>query len=448
LWVVGILVLAGAAAISLRIGPPPRISILPELPGIGTRTGLQVVFEEPSRGLGRLTVEVEQGTNSSILAEKQHQPLAPWKLWGDRVRKEQLELEAGSANLPWLRPGEATVRATAWRAGTWLRKPEPVVQEITLPVRLRPPSLAVHSSLHYVAQGGSGTVVYRVGETARRDGVEVGERWFPGFPLPGGDPGMRFALFAAPFDLEDPDEIRLVAEDDVENRGEQRFVDRFFPRSFSEDTIRLSDEFMQKVVPEILAATPEIQSQGELLDDYLQLNRELRSRNARTLEDLAAKSVDRFLWRRPFMPMPGTQVMSSFADRRTYLYEGAEVDRQDHLGFDLASVRRAEVPSANDGVVALARYFGIYGNAVVIDHGYGLMSLYGHLSSIEVEEGEEVVRGQLVGRSGETGLAGGDHLHFTMLLGGVPVTPMEWWDGRWIRDRLARKLGEALPLEL
>ena len=127
------------------------------------------------------------------------------------------------------------------------------------------------------------------------------------------------------------------------------------------------------------------------------------------------------------------------------MFEGREVDHQDHLGYDLASVGRAAVPAANDGVVVLARAFGIYGNAIVIDHGYGLQSLYGHLSTIEVQEGESVERGRSLGRTGATGLAGGDHLHFTMLLDGLAVDPVEWWDAHWIRDRLERKLGAALP---
>jgi murein DD-endopeptidase MepM/ murein hydrolase activator NlpD len=143
--------------------------------------------------------------------------------------------------------------------------------------------------------------------------------------------------------------------------------------------------------------------------------------------------------------MPNTQVMSAFADRRTYTHQGKPIDQQDHLGFDLASTQQAPIPAANSGTVMLARYFGIYGNAVVIDHGFGLMSLYGHLSDLAVKEGQQVSRGETLGRSGATGLAGGDHLHFTMLVWGLPITPVEWWDGHWIRDRLKRKLGDALP---
>jgi murein DD-endopeptidase MepM/ murein hydrolase activator NlpD len=199
------------------------------------------------------------------------------------------------------------------------------------------------------------------------------------------------------------------------------------------------------VVPEILASTPGSPKHETLVEDYVYINSELRAKNAQELVELAESSQTKFLWDRPFQPMPNAQVMSKFADRRTYYYEGQEIDQQDHLGFDLASVRHAPLPAANSGVVVLARYFGIYGNAVVLDHGFGLMSLYGHLSSIEVEEGQTVERGQSVGRSGETGLAGGDHLHFTMLLHGMAVNPIEWWDGGWIRDRLQRKLSAALP---
>ena len=204
---------------------------------------------------------------------------------------------------------------------------------------------------------------------------------------------------------------------------------------------------MAKVVPEIMDQTPELEDRGSLLDNYLEINGELRARNAAELRELSKRSTDEILWHRPFLQLPGGQVMSSFADRRTYVFEGQPVDHQTHLGFDLASTRHDEVPAANDGIVLLARYFGIYGNTVVLDHGYGLMSLCSHLSSIAVQEGQRVERGQLLGHTGATGLAGGDHLHFTMMVDGEPVTPVEWWDASWIRDRVASKLGDAFAFE-
>jgi murein DD-endopeptidase MepM/ murein hydrolase activator NlpD len=200
-------------------------------------------------------------------------------------------------------------------------------------------------------------------------------------------------------------------------------------------------------VPAILSGAPELREKGNLLEDFLQINGELRRANSAALRQLARQTKPEFLWRGAFLALPGGQVMSSFADRRTYLYQGRKVDEQFHLGFDLASVSRAPVPAGNRGRVVLARDFGIYGNTVVLDHGFGLMSLYAHLSEIGVREGDLVERAQPLGTSGSTGLAGGDHLHFSFLLQGLPVRPIEWWDAHWIRDRLARKLGAALPFE-
>jgi murein DD-endopeptidase MepM/ murein hydrolase activator NlpD len=265
--------------------------------------------------------------------------------------------------------------------------------------------------------------------------------------MPGDDERKRFVLFSAPWDNSDPDSIKLVASDDVDNQSVVSFIDRFHPRPVKTDTIRVSDEFMSRVVPAILSQLPELDDRGNLLENYLMINGELREQNARTINELAAKSLPDFLWTRPFMQMRNAQVMSDFADRRTYVYNEQPVDEQVHLGFDLASTRQADVQAANDGIVVLARFFGIYGNAVIIDHGYGLMSLYGHLSTISVEERQQVERGHVIGRTGVTGLAGGDHLHFTMLLHGLPVNPREWWDDHWIHDRLKLKLESALPFE-
>jgi murein DD-endopeptidase MepM/ murein hydrolase activator NlpD len=295
-----------------------------------------------------------------------------------------------------------------------------------------------------VAQGGSGVVVYRAGATAVRHGVRAGRSFFPGVPLPGGGKEDRLALFGVPWDLDEPLGLRLVAEDDAGNAAELAFVDRFFPKPPARDTIALDDAFLAKVVPEIRAQTPALEDRGGLLENYLQINRELRQKNAEELLALAPRSAGAFLWTEPFLPLRNAQVMSAFADRRTYVHAGREVDAQTHLGFDLAVVAHTPVPAANRGVVLLARYFGIYGNSVVLDHGLGLGTLYAHLSSIDVKEGETVERGAILGRTGATGLAGGDHLHFTTLVRGLPVNPVEWWDAAWIRDRVAAKVGPML----
>jgi murein DD-endopeptidase MepM/ murein hydrolase activator NlpD len=439
-------VVVGCVA-AFRTGPPPQVTITSEIPGIGKRTPVKIRVEEPKRGLAGFRVELVQGDRVELLGEHTFTPLEAWEFWGSRTPFEELTVDVGSETVKGLKEGDATVRVVAKRAGALLSNPDPVVQELKLPVRLKPPTLEVLSHNTYVDQGGCEAVVYRVGSSAVRDGVEAGKWWFPGFPLPGGGPQERFALFAVPYDMAEPSGVRLVAKDEVNNESRASFIDRFRPRPFKTDRIELSDEFIRRVVPAIYDQTPEITASGDGLADFLSVNGDLRRSNAATLAELAARSKPEFLWRQPFLPMRNAQVMSSFADRRTYVYQGRAVDQQDHLGFDLASTSRAEIQAANDGVVVLARYFGIYGNAVVIDHGYGLLTLYGHLSTIEVQEGESVARGDVVGRSGATGLAGGDHLHFTILLQGLPVNPAEWWDEHWIQDRLDLKLAAALPFE-
>ena len=436
-----------AALVVFRVGPPPQIDIQSSRPGIGRETAVLVKVSEPSRGLGRITVELLQENLRETLAEETHRPRRFWAFWGPLQGSEELSVNVGKATIKALRPGEATIRVTATRAGTWLRHPEPVVRDLTLPVRFTPPTLERLVREVYLSQGGSEVVVYRVGDTSVRDGVQAGSWFFPGYPLPGGGARDRMAFFAMPYDVADLSKVAITATDDLGNTASLGCVDKFFPKPFKQDTIPLSDAFMAKVVPEILSRTPELTEKENLLDNYLMLNRDLRKTNADRLTAMARESKPEFLWRRTFLPIAGSAVRSSFADRRTYMYQGRAVDQQDHLGFDMASVKQAPVLSVNDGVVALAEYFGIYGNTVVLDHGYGLMSLYGHLSSIAVQPGQKVDRGATLGQTGETGLAAGDHLHFAMLLHGLAVNPVEWWDEHWIKDRVARKLGAAFPFE-
>jgi hypothetical protein len=284
--------------------------------------------------------------------------------------------------------------------------------------------------------------VYRVGESAVRDGVRAGSWWFPGFPLPGGGNQDRFAFFAVPFDMAELS-VRLVVEDAAGNSAETGFIDKFFPKPFKSDDMEIGDAFLGKVVPEIMSQTPELKDRGNLVDNYLAINRELRQKDGEIVNQLAQKSQPAFLWNKPFSTIPNGKVMAGFAERRTYMYQGKVIDHQTHLGYDLAVTKQYPIPAANDGTVVYAKYFGIYGNAVLIDHGYGLMSIYGHLSSIGVKEGQKLSKGEIIGRTGETGLAGGDHLHFCTILQGLPVNPSEWCDGHWIQDRISKKLGAA-----
>lgn len=442
--------LAAALAIflwsSLRVGSQPQVEIAAMRPAFGGDNDVQVALRAPKRGLYRVATRLVQGERVVDLGEQTWEPAPVWKFWASGTTEEIVELPLAASDLEGFGGEDVSVEVSAWRAPSLLRRPAPEVTTRQFPMRRAAPRLAVLSSHHYPRQGGAEVVVYRAGEHTVRSGVEAGDNFFPGRPLPGRD-GELFSLFAVPWDVDQADAVQLIAENDAGLVSRRSFIDRFFPSPPSHDTIELSTRFFDKVVPEILAATPGFEDRGDLLANYLAINGELRAQNAQQLSDLAAQSRPEILWRGAFLPLAGGQVMSSFADQRTYLFEGEEVDHQTHLGFDLASVRHAPVQAANAGVVVLADYFGIYGNTVVIDHGFGLMSLYAHLSSIDVDIDQTVGRGDTVGRTGETGLAGGDHLHYTVLVGGEQVNPTEWWDPKWINDRLREKLGPEVILE-
>lgn len=455
LLLLAFLVVAVLALMLFRAGGEPEVAIEPERPGIGARTPVNVTLQPGSRGVGAVRAELIQGDRVVVLAEREGETSPAWKLWGGDDEEQTFSFDVGRETVEELTQGEATLRVTAERPGAWVRNPDPTVEEVTLPVRLSPPALSVQSDKHYATQGGSEVVVFRVGETAIKSGVQAGEHWFPSYPLPGGDAGAdgeadpqaRFAFFSVPFDVAESREVQLVAEDDVGNRAAVTFIDRFTPRSPVDDDVQLSESFMQRVVPEIISHTPGFPDQGGLLENYLHINGEMRRDNRKTVGDLAEASKEEFLWTRPFDQMRNAAVMSNFATHRTYYFEDKPVDEAFHLGYDLATVQQDNVLALNSGVVAKAEYLGIYGNVVIIDHGYGLFSLYGHLSSIDVDEGQRVSQGDRLGRTGQTGLAGGDHLHLGIFLHGVAVDPKEWWDDNWLEDRVARKLGDAWPYE-
>ena len=97
-----------------------------------------------------------------------------------------------------------------------------------------------------------------------------------------------------------------------------------------------------------------------------------------------------------------------------------------HEGLDVAAPKGTEVVAPADGVVTFTGVKGAYGNIVVLDHGYGLVTRYGHLSKVLVEPGQNVKRGGSIARVGNTGRSTGDHLHYEVRIDGVPVNPTRY----------------------
>jgi murein DD-endopeptidase MepM/ murein hydrolase activator NlpD len=319
-----------------------------------------------------------------------------------------------------------------------------------LTARLDPPRVSVVSIHHFINLGGAEFVVLRATPDDVEAGVQIGDaryRFYPGSAAGLTDPAVRVGFFALRHDQDVNTRMTAYARDAAGNEATTPLEHQPFVKRFVQSKIPIDQRFLDRVVPAIASNTPDLKidtsSPEGLLKGFLEINGNLRKKNNDYIASLAAKSEPRLLWKDAFAQMVNSQVESRFADRRTYYFDDKEIDRQVHLGFDLATVQQAPVHASNAGVVVHAEFLGIYGNCVIVDHGLGVQSLYAHLSSIGVKVGESVTKGQELGRTGATGLAGGDHLHFTMLLQGTPVNPVEWWDAHWLQDRVMRKIKEA-----
>ena len=170
------------------------------------------------------------------------------------------------------------------------------------------------------------------------------------------------------------------------------------------------------------------------------INNKIRQADFNSIKEIGEKTDPVLYWQGVFLRLPRSAQKAGFADRRTYKHNGRIIDRQVHLGIDLASVARSRVPASNNGKIVFSGSLGIYGKTVMIDHGFGLFSMYSHLSSINVQPEQMVSKGEIIGRTGSTGLAGGDHLHFGMFIHNTFVNPVEWWDNQWIKNNISYKI--------
>jgi murein DD-endopeptidase MepM/ murein hydrolase activator NlpD len=302
-----------------------------------------------------------------------------------------------------------------------------------------PPSIRALTRLHYINQGGACLIIYQASSDVEKSGVTVEELSFPGYPVQGEkEKGVHTCYFAVPHDAGKKPAIRLWAEDRAGNQSRVSFYHQVREKRFRQDRMNITDVFLERILPYFSSVT--FEPDATPVEKYLKINNDLRKENDRILKKLPAESVDTKLWDGTWLRLRNAATMAQFADHRTYYYKGNKVDEKDHLGVDLASLANSPVPAANHGRVLFAGELGIYGKAVVLDHGQGLTSLYGHLSSIRVSKGQDVQKGDILGATGSTGLAGGDHLHFSILVNGVFVNPIEWWDGHWIRDNIQKKM--------
>jgi murein DD-endopeptidase MepM/ murein hydrolase activator NlpD len=299
-------------------------------------------------------------------------------------------------------------------------------------VSLVPISVSFVASSHLLSQGGAGLVVYRVNKPPKESGVKIADRFFPGYPIPQGPTGEYGAFLAIPVDAPATLPAEIIARAGAGSEVKQNISLRVNPKRWRHDRMNLSEGFLQQVN----AKFPEA-NQGDLLKTFLDVNQKKRQANHDKVRQVCAVSQPQPLWSGAFQRYQG-KPMAGYGDQRTYIWQNRPVDEQVHLGVDIASLVNSPVPAANSGVVVLAEPLGIYGNAVIIDHGMGVFSMYGHLSRIDVKAGERVEKGKPIGLTGTTGLAGGDHLHYSVLIDGYFVNPLEWWDAHWFKDQVEK----------
>lgn len=430
--------LCGAGFILFFEGFKPVIDMsrLPEY--LASKDRLSFALTDRGSGLRRIEVQVEQnGTSQQIFSTEN-----PRTRYLGQVGPAELETVVDfDAKSLGFKDGEVTVTMTvsdfSFRG---LLSGNTSVESRSLKLDTIPPKVTILHGERYISPGGAGVVIYQNSDVTGNHGVLVNGKFSRGYPVDDGRKDTFIAYFALPYDTETIEQSAVRAEDVAGNSSTIPFSMTLKKVQFNHDQIHLSDNFLNAKIPEFEQHYDTIH--GSLTEKYLVVNRDIRQANNAKITELCRNTGEKRLWKGRFLRMPGS-TKANFADHRTYLYQGQEIDHQVHLGVDLASTQNVEIRAANSGKVLFADYLGIYGNMVMLDHGQGIVSLYSHLSQISAQTGEMVAQGDVIGQSGTSGMAGGDHLHFSMLVHGVFVTPKEWWDSHWIEVSIDQPLLES-----
>jgi murein DD-endopeptidase MepM/ murein hydrolase activator NlpD len=407
----------------------PQIAITPDTDTIGL-SPLEISVTERGTGLKSMAATLTSGgTQYPLVSEEYDQP----------VMQKKFPV-ALSAKLAGLKEGSAVLRVTARDRSLWgfFRGNEATVQK-NITIDITPPTLELIADDRYVNFGGVGLIVYKPSSDTVKTGVKIGNYFFPGYKNQiKAHPDHYIAFFAHPYNVADNEKASLVATDKAGNAREMRLVYELKNVKYKKSTLSISDQFIQDKVAPLLNDVGA--RQGNLKDIFTKVNKDLRKENEEKIKSITEKSTPSILWQGAFSQLTNSKVEANFADARTYTYKDEAIDNAYHLGYDLSVTKHSPAEAANNGVVTFVGDLGIYGNTVIIDHGLGLFTLYSHLSSVDAKVGDQVKQKQFIGKTGETGLAAGDHLHFGVYLHGVPILPVEWWDQKWINDNIQPKL--------
>ncbi|MDX2495075.1 MAG: M23 family metallopeptidase [Desulfuromusa sp.] len=422
-----LLIVVGLVAVGVfyfRDTAAPQLSLTPGSGPISKKTKLLLSLNDAGMGIKNVQVVVIQGDNQYPLLKRDF----PQKTG---VADLDLDLSVLKLQEGALQIEVSTTDQSIYHFG----KGNSTQQLFTLTYDSRAPIISVLSKAHNFTKGGSGLVLFALNEEVETAGVQFGDYFFPAYPQ---ESGNYACLLAYPYNVKESEFVpRVIARDLAGNERQLGIYYRANNKKFRQRKIKISDNFLAQKIPEFEAFAPD---SATPLDTFLYVNREVRQQNRDKIAEFGRNTSSTPLWSGSFLRQPKAASLAQFADYRTYYYNGKEIDKQVHMGQDLASVAQAEIVAGNAGEVIWAEYLGIYGLCVIVDHGLGLQSLYAHMSQLDVQPGDMLTRGQVIGRSGATGMAGGDHLHLGIFVSGVAVQPIEWWDGHWLQDNIDSKL--------
>ncbi|MBN2298833.1 MAG: M23 family metallopeptidase [Deltaproteobacteria bacterium] len=405
----------------------PRIQLAQDIEMVSQHGELDITFSDMKSGIRSYRVWLVQNEREYIVAQEDFAHRGMFE--------KHLSLEIVPSKLK-IKDGEAkfvvqTVDFSPLKNTASIQK--------TVTIDSVPPKIELISTAHYINPGGSVLVVYTVSDDAVRSGVTFAGGFFPGYPTESGKKTLFASYVAAPMDMDRDTPMAVMAQDKATNEAAADVSFYLRERTFRHDKVRLNNSFIETKAAQFQGRDASLAEKSPM-EMFIYLNETLRAANNEKIHELCLKTENTQLWKGAFLRMKNAATMANFGDKRTYVFQGNDVGKSIHRGIDLASVRHAPIQAANSGKILFTGDLGIYGNTVIIDHGQGLASLYAHMSSISVKEGQAVSRGAVIGKSGASGFAAGDHLHFSILVHGVFVNPIEWWDSHWIQDNIALKL--------
>ena len=411
-------------------------------PGIGVeKSTLEVTVSDDIMGIDELVIRATQSGKEYDIFKKSY----PEKVLRDQIKVtldgEKIGLAEGR--------GTATIQISTFDSSF---NSNAAKVSFAVDVDYDRPEVEVLTTQHNGAVGGVQLLLYSLRDSDSKtvSGVEFGSRFYHGAPASFIDsafasrPEVYFVFFGFPLEERDGERPRLIATDSVGNEGSASLSYRMRKRKWRAAKIALEEPFIEdKVTPLLRDMKVEGISSLSLQERFRMVNDGYRKESNNRVRELLKRNFTEKQWEGAFDRMSGGATQSSFGDRRTYFFHDEQIGGSLHEGIDLAANARSAVKAASDGKVLFAEDLGVYGKTVIIDHGAGVATLYGHLSDVSVRADENVARGDKLGNSGSSGLAGGDHLHFEVRVDGEPVHPIEWWDSRWIKDHVTSKIADV-----